>query len=84
MENTVIQNTFLKFEQNKKNRFSIKTLEPQKKQKNPRSSEKKTEVATLNNSHRNQHWGTKVVSRPAATSFWSEISIFILLLWSFL
>jgi len=41
MENAVIQHTFLKFDQSKKNRFSIKTSEPQIKQKNPRSSEKK-------------------------------------------
>jgi len=41
MENTVIQLTFLKFDQ------SQKTLEPQIKQKNPRSSEKKQTVATL-------------------------------------
>jgi len=42
MENTVIQHAFLKFDQSKKNnRFSIKTLEPQIKQNNPRSSEKK-------------------------------------------
>jgi len=40
MENTVIQHTFLKFDQSKKNRFSIKTPEPHIKQKNSRSSEK--------------------------------------------
>jgi len=44
MENTVIQYTFLKFDQSKKIRFSIKT--PDKTEK-PRSSEKKTAVATL-------------------------------------
>jgi len=37
MENTVIQHIFLKFDQSKKNRFSIKK---QIKQKNSRSSEK--------------------------------------------
>jgi len=48
MENTVIQHTFLKFDQNQTNpRFSIKNPEPQMKQKNPRSSEKSPAVATL-------------------------------------
>jgi len=50
MENrrTVIQHTFLNFDQKQKNpRFSIKKTEPQIKQKNPRSREKKTAVATL-------------------------------------
>jgi len=47
MENTVIQHTFLKFEPSKKNRFSIKKTESQIKQKNPRSSGKKSAVATL-------------------------------------
>jgi len=44
MENTIIQHKFLKLDQSKKKRFSIKTPEPQmkqKKQKNPRPSEKK-------------------------------------------
>jgi len=40
MKSTVIQHTFLNFDQSKKNRFSTKTAEPQIKQKNPRSSEK--------------------------------------------
>jgi len=40
MENTVIQHTFLKFDHSKKNRFSIKTPEPQIKQNKNRSSEK--------------------------------------------
>jgi len=47
MENTVIQHAFLKLDYSKKNRFSIKTPEPQIKQKNPRSSEKKQQW---------QHW----------------------------
>jgi len=48
MENTVIQHTFLKFDQNQTNpRFSTKTPEPQMKQENPRSSEKSPAV---------QHW----------------------------
>jgi len=45
VENTVIPHTFLKYDQSKKKTdFQEK---PQIKQKNPRSSEKKTAVATL-------------------------------------
>jgi len=48
MEKTVIQHTFLKFDQNQTNpRFSIKSPEPQMKQENHRSSEKSPAVATL-------------------------------------
>jgi len=46
MENTVIQHTFLKFDQSQKNRFSRKTPEPQIKEKNPRSSEKNSSGST--------------------------------------
>jgi len=45
MENIVKQHIFQKFDQIKKSRFSIKTPEPQIKQKNPRSSEKTPSVA---------------------------------------
>jgi len=47
MENTVIQHTFVKFDQSETiPRFSIKTPETQMKQENPRSSEKSPAVAT--------------------------------------
>jgi len=48
MENTVIQHrpTFLKFDQSKKNRFSIKTPEPQIKETNSRSGEKNSSCNT--------------------------------------
>jgi len=59
MENAVIQHTFLKFDQSKKNRFSIKTSEPQIKQKNPRSSEKKQLW---------QHWSNVLSRACCATS----------------
>jgi len=48
MENTVIQHTFLKFDQSQTNpTFSIKIPEPQMKQEKPRTSEKCPAVATL-------------------------------------
>jgi len=40
MENTVLQHTFLKFDQSEKPRFSVKTPQLQIKQKKNRSSEK--------------------------------------------
>ena len=47
MENTVIQHTFLKFDQIKKNnRFSMKNPEPPIKKNNPIPSEKPPPVAT--------------------------------------
>jgi len=53
MENTVIQHTFLKFDQSQKNRFFKKPQNPRQNRKTP-DLVKKTAVATLDTSERNQ------------------------------
>ena len=47
MENTVIRHTFLKFDQSRKAPVFNKNPRTPDKTENPRSSEKKTAVATL-------------------------------------